>query len=144
MTTKYFALKRCLGWGGLSAAMLLLAGAVAPQAIANWDNTQPENETVRIRFQNDYNRSIFSLAISPRRLDDWRDLLGDDIVKSRESIDLELNYKELRDRGCEYRIRAVYSDGSTALLEDPPYNLCAVRHVRFGRRPSANPFRPEG
>lgn len=137
-------MKRYLAWGGLSAAMLLLAGGLAPRAIANWDNAQPENDTVRIRFENDYNRSIFSLAISPRRLDDWRDLLGDNIVKSRESIDLELNYTELRDKGCEYRIRAVYSDGSTALLEDPPYNLCAVRRVRFGRFPSANPYRPEG
>ena len=137
-------MKRYLLWGGLTAAMALITGALAPQAIANWDNAQPENETVRIRFQNDYNRSIFSLAISPRRLDDWQDLLGTEIVKSQESIDLELNYTELRNKGCEYRIRAVYSDGSVALLENPPYNLCAVRRVRFGRIPSANPFRPEG
>ncbi|MEM9770752.1 MAG: hypothetical protein AAF889_03985 [Cyanobacteria bacterium P01_D01_bin.73] len=137
-------MKRYLALGGLSAAAAVMIGGFAPRAIANWNNSQPENETVRIRFENDYNRSIFALAISPRRLDDWQDLLGNDIVKSKESVDLELNYTELRDRGCEYRIRAVYSDGSTTILEDPPYNLCRVRHVKFGDRPSANPFRPEG
>ncbi|MEM6501573.1 MAG: hypothetical protein AAF685_07020 [Cyanobacteria bacterium P01_C01_bin.89] len=137
-------MKRHLALGGLFAAAAAIVGGFAAPAIADWDNPQPENDTVRIRFQNDYSRSIYSLAISPRRLDDWQDLLGSDIVKSRDSIDLELNYTELRNRGCEYRIRAVYSDGSTALLEDPPYNLCRIRHVKFGARPSANPYRPEG
>ncbi|MGD1850355.1 MAG: hypothetical protein ACFCBU_07020 [Cyanophyceae cyanobacterium] len=137
-------MKPYLAWGGLSAAAAIIIGSFVSPAIASWTDPQEENETVRIRFQNDYTRSIFSLAISPRRIDDWQDLLGSDIVKSSESIDLELNYTELRNRGCEYRIRAVYSDGSTTILEDPPYNLCRIRHVKFGARPSANPYSPEG
>ena len=137
-------IKRALTVGGFSTAIALLMGGMTPPAIAQWDNAQPENRTVRIRFQNDYNRSIFALAISPRRLDDWQDLLGDDIIKSQGSIDVEFAYNDLRATGCEYRIRAVYSDGSTALLETPSYNLCSLRHVRFGPTPSANPFRPEG
>ena len=57
-------MKPYLAWGGLSAAIVMMVGGWAPRAIANWDNAQPENATVRIRFENDYDRSIFSLAVS--------------------------------------------------------------------------------
>ncbi|TAD79853.1 MAG: hypothetical protein EA001_02560 [Oscillatoriales cyanobacterium] len=126
----------------LSLAMFAAIGVAASPAQAEWENTRPENRVAQIRFRNNNVRSLYALYIAPRYSSEWRELLGSKILKSGETIDVELNYEELYKAGCNYRIKAVYSDGSEAVLEDQPYDLCGLRQVQFGPYPSINPLRP--
>jgi hypothetical protein len=127
----------------ISAALSLnLLGATLAQA--QWQNPQDENRRTLIRFRNnDPRRSIYALYITPYYVNTWRELLGQRILRSGSFIDMEFNYLELRQSQCDFRIKAVYADGSEALLEEP-YNLCQTGHIQFGRTPSANPFSPFG
>lgn len=126
----------------LSLAVFAAIGVAADQARAEWENTRPENQVARIRFRNNNGRSLYALYIAPRYSSEWRELLGDKILKAGEAIDLEFDYDDLYKAGCNYRIKAIYSDGSETVLEDQPYDLCGLRQVQFGPYPSINPLRP--
>ncbi len=126
---------------------IALAGVAAVStavdgASAQWDNSRPENRVARIRFRNNNARSLYALYIAPRYSGDWQELLGDRILKAGEATDLEFNYDDLYKAGCNYKIKAVYADGSETILEDQPYDLCGLRQVQFGPYPSVNPYRP--
>lgn len=116
----------------------------ATVARAQWQGTREDNRRALIRFQNeDPRRSIYALYITPYYANEWRELLGRRVLKSRSFMDMEFDYAELRNAQCNFRIKAVYADGNEALLE-APYNLCQVARVQFGASPSANPYSPFG
>ncbi|MBD2552291.1 hypothetical protein H6G51_03270 [Limnothrix sp. FACHB-708] len=133
-------------WSSQLIAMGLIGvtvlGTAIEGAFAQWDNTRPENRIARIRFRNNNPRSLYALYIAPRYSGDWQELLGDRILKSGEAIDLEFNYDNLYQSGCNYKIKAIYSDGSQTVLEEQPYDLCGLRQVQFGPYPSIDPYRP--
>jgi hypothetical protein len=79
---------------------------------------------------------IDEVYVSPVNEKDWgEDVMGKDILKNGDSVDIEFDRKE---KECMWDMRVVFSDDEEAIWED--FNLCKVSEITLryeGKRPTA-------
>jgi hypothetical protein len=82
------------------------------------------------RLMNDTGLTIAEIYVSPNDSDEWgEDIMGKDVLKHRESVDIEFSRKE---KSCNWDLKIVDEDNND--IEWTELDLCKASHITLQYR----------